>query len=153
MYFYFSSTKAIPNPRQFSTLTVDSFSSQIVYSRNDVTLIISELGNGDNLIVSTTDYTGFLSTNQSSCSTGVISCNSDGSITVKTKNNYDPALKLTKFTFSLLNPSFTSSVIFTLQSYDSTSNYKKQTGTFSLSITQTLPLSNILYTSSNPYYK
>ena len=108
-----------------------------MYALNDVTLTLSELSAGDIITYETPDYSNYLlSSNSSLCTSSVVTCNLDGSLTVGTVNNADAALKLTRFTFPVRNTPFVGKTVFNLTVYDSTKIYLKQKSTFTLDVSQ-----------------
>ncbi len=153
IYFHFSSSVAIPNPRQITKI-ISAFTSLIVYDLNQITLTLSDLSNQDIIVVNTTDYTDFLIYNPTTCTASIILCNSDGTLTILANNNADLTLKLTRFTFNFRNSPYVGNSNISLSIFDSTKNYLKQKGSFILTVSQTntLDSSYLSYTSSNPYY-
>ncbi len=155
VYYYFNSLIAIASPKQPTTLTTvsDSFT---VYQLNNIILTLSELQNGDVIVISTNDYaTAMTSSGNSSLlctTTTVVNCNIDGSVTVVGANNADMTLKLTQFAIVIRNSPFVGKSTFVLTVYDSTRLYVKQNGTFLTNVQQTNTISPITYTSTNPYF-
>lgn len=94
VYFYYSQILQMVSPK-----TIDYFnfsqSGKIVYSNITATMIISQLNPLDLITFSTSNYTGFYSGSQSSCSVSVIACNLNNSLTVKNPNNLDLTQQLT----------------------------------------------------------
>ncbi len=110
--------------------------------------------NGDIIIFNTSDYSDYFTSNQSSCSSNIVTCNIDGSLTVINQNNLDLNLKLTQFTLQIRNPPYVGNANFAFIIYDNTKTYLKQKGNFIVTVSTTNPLSSssINYTSSNPYF-
>lgn len=163
VYYYFSTTLSISQPKVFNTLTI-SQSSTTVYQPNNLSITISELSNGDILTFGTSDYTQYhqQSTNITNTTTttwcspspNIINCNADNTITIISANNADMALELTQFNFIITNSPFVGKSNFFLSVYDSTGTYTKQNGSFVINVQHmnTINPSNITHTSSNPYF-
>lgn len=146
IYFYGSQTLTLTTMKQFDTISITQ-TNQIVYSPFIATFTLSSLNIEDKIVVAA-NYNYFYQTNQSACTTSVITCGINGLLSVLQNNN--SVNGLTIFSVNLMNIGYIAQYSVTVTVYDSQKIYGKQSSVYTISTTVPNSL-NIITSQTNPY--
>jgi len=95
VYFYYSQNLQMVTPKDIDYFSLSQNQQQVVYTNVTATMTISQLSPLDLITFTTNNYSGFYSSVQSSCSSSVIACNVNNTLTVNSPNNLNLAQSLT----------------------------------------------------------
>ena len=93
-------------------------SSSVVYQETQLQIFMEHLDLDDKIVLSTTDYTGYLLNRVDVCVD--ISCALSGTLTVTQVDNYDPTGGLTSFRYTVRAQSYKGDAAWSVVVWDST---------------------------------